>query len=191
MALTSHTLGVRDGLVGVLKGALGETVRTFTKYDGRITVDMLERYSVRCPALILTRLGVKSSRASGYIKRVPTFGIVVLTRSTASIKRGDQADLLSENIDKLLLDPESNKLSSLTPQEVEWQPIYVEKLEEKGLFALLGAWEERIEVPFHEDYDDLPDFARLWSEVFEPGEVAGTPETGTALVEQQIDLETV
>lgn len=193
MAFTQHSVNYRDGLVAGIKAAIPEKVCDVRSYDGKVDPESLATESLRLPSILVTMLGSRTTTRGGTVYDVHSVGVYVVTRHEVQTKRDAMALILKERLCRVVpyldLDGKFGGLDG--PRAIEWQNRFDGKVKDMGLALWIGAWLHATEYPAIENYDDLDDFATLWVEIFDPGEVPATVETGTALTEQQIDLETV
>lgn len=195
MALTQHSVTLRDGVVAAIRSALPvESVPTVEPFDGVVNEEMLANHSFRAPAVLVTVLGGDTKARGATVYDHMQLALYIVTRSQGTQdrkRRADQALIIRERIARLLpyakVNPENEPQR---PREVAWANMFDGKVRAMGLTLWAAKWEYMLELPALESLDDLHDFARLWSEIHPPGEVPDTVETDTALAEQRIDLET-
>lgn len=190
MALTQHAVTLRDGIVSTIRAAFPEhAVKTVAAFDGVVDRDMLKRYAVRSPAVLVSVVG-GDTEYRGAVQDTLKVAVYIITASASHLQRSKAALIIREHIVKLLPRLEIANCSYQAPRKTSWVNQFDGKIDEMGLVLWEGNWEQLLSLPALENLDDLGDFAKLWAEIFEPGEVAAAPETGTAMAEQLITLET-
>lgn len=197
MANSDHSRKLRDAIVTTIRKTFPvRTVPTVRAYDGKFDPKSLQRNSIRTPAILVTVLGGTSVVRGSTVYDELAVGLYVLAQDSLAECRTAMALMLRERLAQMLPFADfvagGHKFGLLKgPPQIEWQNRYDGTLEEMGVTLWLGAWHHTLELPALEpaDYDNLADFARLWSEIFNPGEVEAAPETGNALTEQQVDIE--
>lgn len=189
--MTQHAINVRDGIVASIRAAFPvESVPEVGPYDGVVDRSMVERYTVRSPAVLVTILGGKTAVVGSSVYDHLQIGLYILTKGRTHTQRSNAALMIRERLANLLhhadVYPDG---THKPPREIEWSNMFDGEIDEMGLVLWAGAWEHTVELPPLEDIDSLDDFARMWLEIFNPGEVPDEVETGDALAEQLIELE--
>lgn len=193
MAFTQHAVNLRDGIVAALRAALPEDlVLDVRAYDGAVDKAMIERTTLRAPAVLVTVLGGKTAPRGGTLLDTLKFGVYIVVKAKNSEQRSKAALMLRETCATVLhkADVAADEQHK-PPTEIEWANLFDGEVDEMGLTLWAGAWEHVLQIPPLSDdaYDALNDFRTLWSEIFNPGEVEDEAETGNALTEQAIELE--
>lgn len=189
--LTTHAADFRDAIVAGIRVAFPATVvPTVTIHDGPADVGFIERYATASPAIILTVLGGNTTRVGGTLRDVLQIGAYIITRGTTQKQRTDGALAIRERLIKLGF--LSNWITTecyKAPDDIASTNLFDSGVDEMGLALWLVAWENYLEIPYLEDIESLDAFVTLWQEIFNPGSVEQTVETGKALTEQRITLD--
>lgn len=194
---SQHAVNLRDGIVAAIRASLpDDVVPDVRAFDGEVTPEMIRTHTFRSPAVIVTVLAGDTERRGSSIRDLLKFGVYVLVKASAGLNSADQrskaALILREHLAKLLHETDAYPTGNAKiPTRIGWANLFNGKIDGMGLALWCGAWEHELDIPALEpgEYDALDVFRRLWVEAFNPGEVPAEVETGTALTEQQIDLE--
>lgn len=194
MALTQHGRQLRDGIVEALRASLPtDAVPTVVHHDGVADVDFVKRYAIVAPALVLTILGGKcGTYSSGTLRDELQVGVYVITKGDDQERRTAEAIVLREHVNRVVLQwkaqfhPDGH---DSPPKETQSNNLFDGKVDDLGVTIWAISWKHELDVPVRAEDEDLDAFERFWVEIFNPGEVESTPETGNALTEQQIELE--
>lgn len=204
MNFTRHGQHFRDALVDeVIRAAFpSNLIPMVSAYDGKVDPKAIARHSVNPPAILVSILGGKTLVRGGSIYDNLAMAVFVVAKDQAADKRTAIALFIRERLSRLLpsfdfpvgsVFTSKHKFGGMDKSElaIDWQNRFDNELNELGLTMWIGAWHHAIELPALEDYASLDDFQTLYVEAFDPGEVEATPETGNALTEQEITLETL
>jgi len=201
MALTQHAQAFRTGLLKTIRDAFPKSVVPMIgSYDGKVDPKAIASRTINTPAIMLTILGGTSRVREGTVYDDLAIGLYIVTKDQMATKRSDMALRIRESLARLLpyadveFGDSRHKFGGMGKKaalEIEWQNRFDGVLDEMGLTLWVGAWLHTIELPALANYDDLDDFETAWIEIFNPGEVEPTGETGNSLTDEEITLETL
>lgn len=191
----SEALALWDGLVAGLRTQLPvEAVYTVEAHKLAVDQATIKAYSRRPNAVFITCESGETVPVGGTLRDKLKFRAYILTRDRAIERRTAACLAIRQQVLRSLFAP--GAVSDWypagqhgAPTEVQSHNVTTHDLDEDGLALWIVEWTHQLVIPPLVEHDSLPDFRRLWAEIHNPGEVPATSETGTALAEQQIDLE--